>query len=107
MTQEDTELEPNRKRQQTQTRNTNTYDMIISVMKDQQARRRNNIELAIQLLENEYQERLSTTDFINALEVLENNSKASIFITLKSSLIRDHWLYKNIGVQIPNEVNDI
>ena len=83
------------------------YDIVISIMKDQQARRRNNIKLAIQLLENEYQERLSTTDVINALKVLENSSKASVFITLKSSLIRDHWLYKNAGVQILNKVNNI
>ena len=104
MTQEDTESEPDRKRRIT---NTDTYDMIVSVIKDQQAGRRNNIELAIQLLENEYQERLSTTDFIDALEVLENNSKAFVFITLKSSLIRDNWLCKNAGVQILNKASNI
>jgi hypothetical protein len=52
--QEDIESEPNRKRQQRQATNTDTYDMIVSVLKDQQARHRNNIELAIQLLEKEY-----------------------------------------------------
>jgi hypothetical protein len=78
--QEDTELEPNRKRQQTQTTNIDIYNMIISVIKDQQARCCNNIELAIQLLENEYQEQFSTTDFINTLEVLENSSIASFLL---------------------------
>jgi hypothetical protein len=56
MTYKDFELEPNRKRQQRQTTNTDIYDTIVLVIKDQQAGRCNNIELAIQLLEKGYQE---------------------------------------------------
>jgi len=74
--------------------------LIASVIKDQQAGRLNKVELAIQLLEDKYQERLSTSDFINAVDILENNSKASVFITLKSSVIRDCWLCKNTGIEL-------
>ena len=83
------------------------FDTIISMMKDQQAgRRQNKVELAIQLLQEQYQERLSTSDFIDAVGILENSAKASIFITLKSSKIRDLWLQKHACIYLSNEGED-
>jgi hypothetical protein len=45
------------------------------VLKDHRAKKRNNIELAIELLETEYEDRLSIPDFVQALEVLADYSK--------------------------------
>jgi hypothetical protein len=99
MRQEDTELEPEKKKPRMRAgTEADAFELIVSVMKDQQAGRRNKVEQAIQLLEEQYQERLSASDFIDAVEVLENSSKASVFITLQSSMIRDRWLQKNAGV---------
>jgi hypothetical protein len=54
------------------------------------------------LLELKYQTKLSSKDFDNALDLLESKAKASFFITLTSSN-RDHWLYRNIGVQLEDD----
>jgi ribosome-binding factor A len=70
------------------------------VLKDHRAKKRNNIELAIKLLETEYEDRLSIPDFVQALEVLADYSKASVFISVKSVERRDTWFKKAIGVQL-------
>jgi hypothetical protein len=77
--------------------------MISSVLEEQQARHRNKVELAIQLLQTEYQDRLSTSAFIDAVDVLTNEAKASVFITLNSINIRDLWLCKNANVELEDE----
>jgi hypothetical protein len=98
----DSEVDTLGKRQRT-TPVTNTFDMISSVLEEQQARRRNKVELAIQLLQTEYQDRLSTSAFIDAVDVLTNEAKASVFITLNSTNIRDLWLCKNANIELGNE----
>ena len=60
----------------------------------------NKVELAIQLLERQYQQRLSIVHFINTIEVFESSSKASIFITLQSGDICDLWLERYTNVQL-------
>ncbi len=65
--------------------------------------RLNTFELATQLLQDEYESRLSESHFLKAIECLESQSKASVFITLKSR-IRDQWLLKNAKVEFLNEV---
>lgn len=96
---DDTDTENDKKRPRA-TQNIDTFEIISSVLDAQQARRRNKVELAIQLLETNYQERLSTSHFIDAVSILETESKASVFITLKSSVIRDYWLCKNADVEL-------
>jgi hypothetical protein len=63
----------------------------VLVLKDQQGSRRvrfNTVELAIQLLQKEYEIRLSKGHFLVAIDFLIAKAKASVFITLNSS-IRD------------------
>jgi hypothetical protein len=72
-------------------------------MEAQRIGRRNNVELGIQLLEEQYQERLSIQGFIAAINVLKDDSNASVFITLKSTTFRDQWLCKEAGVELENE----
>ena len=72
------------------------------VLKDQQSGGRvrfNTVELAIQLLQKEYETRLSKSHFLVTIDFLTAESKAFVFITLNSS-IRDMWLYKNIDVKL-------
>jgi hypothetical protein len=95
----ESELENTRKRPRG-TQNIDTYQMISSVLEEQQSRRRNKVELAIQLLQNEYQERLSPVAFVEAIDVLTNEARASVFITLNSNSIRDLWLCKNANIQL-------
>ena len=81
-------------------------ELLISSMKTQPSQesrvrrvRLNTFELAIQLLQDEYESRLSESHFLFAVELLESQSKALIFITLKGPL-RDRWLSKNIGIEL-------
>ena len=60
---------------------------------------KNPVELAVQLLKTEFKLRLSTSDFINAVDFLTIEAKASAFITLDSE-IQDMWLCKNINVEL-------
>lgn len=77
-------------------------ELIVSVLKDQQGARRvrfNTVELAVQLLQKEYEMQLSKVHFLVAIDFLTTEAKASVFITLNSS-IRDMWLCKNIDVSL-------
>jgi hypothetical protein len=44
------------------------------------------VELAVQLLKTEFKSRLSTGDFIDAVDFLTIEAKASAFITLDSEI---------------------
>jgi hypothetical protein len=95
---DDTELV--RKKQKTAI---SAFELIADTMEAQRIGRWNNIELGIQLLEEQYQERLSTQGFIAAINVLKDDSNASVFITLKSTTFRDRWLCKEAGVELEDE----
>jgi hypothetical protein len=80
---------------------------LITLMKDREVgilRARSNIfERATELLQKEYETLLSGSHFLQAVEVLESESRASIFVTLKGPL-RDQWLCRNAQVEfIDNE----
>ena len=78
------------------------FELIVAAIKDQQQdgrRHYNTVELAIQLLQKEYQTKLSSSHFINAVDFLTVEAKASAFITLNSS-IRDIWLCKNLDIEL-------
>ena len=96
-------LEPARKRVRTNRSATDeAIDLLVSVLKDQQGGGRvrfNTVELAIQLLQNEYETRLSKGHFLTVVDFLTAEAKASVFITLNSS-IRDMWLCKNTDVSL-------
>ena len=57
------------------------------------------MELAIQLLQKEYETRLSEGHFLVIIDFLTAKAKASVFITLNSS-IRDMWPCKNTDVKL-------
>ena len=76
--------------------------LIISVVKEQQGAKKaryNNVELAIELLQNEYELRLSKSHFLVAIDFLTTETKASVFIILSSS-IRDTQLCKNTDIEL-------
>lgn len=91
MGQDDAELESKKRKPQMQVgvETAEALKLVVSAIRDRQSGRRSNIEQAIQLLEEKYQQRISAADFIDAIGILESNSKASVFITLKSSELRD------------------
>ena len=95
-------LEPARKRVKT-TGSNEAIDLLVSVLKDQQSGSRrvrfNTVELAIQLLQIEYETCLSEGHFLLAVDVLTAEAKASVFITLNSS-IRDMWICKTADVTL-------
>ena len=49
----------------------------------------NKVELAVQLLDKQYQQKLTTSDFVEAVKVLKIVSKALVFITLLCGEIRN------------------
>jgi hypothetical protein len=94
--------EPERKRIKTTLEADEAIKLIVSVLKDQQGGGRvcfNTVELAIQLLQKEYETRLSEGHFLVAIDFLTAKAKAFVFITLNSS-IRDMWLCKNTDVEL-------
>jgi hypothetical protein len=64
----------------------------------------NTFELAITLLEDEYGTCLSESHYLQAANILESESKASIFIAINAR-IRDQWLCKNAGVELLDKTN--
>jgi hypothetical protein len=94
--------EPVRKRIKTTAGSDEAINLLVSVLKDQQGGGRvrfNTVELAIQLLQNEYETRLSKGHFLTVVDFLTVEAKASVFITLNSS-IRDMWLCKNTDISL-------
>ena len=94
--------EPVRKRIKTTAGSDEAINLLVSVLKDQQGGGRvrfNTVELAIQLLQNEYETRLSKGHFLTVVDFLTAEVKASVFITLNSS-IRDMWLCKNTDISL-------
>lgn len=77
------------------------YNLLISALRAQQSGSSralfNPVELAIQLLQKEYETRLSEGHFLEAVDFLTAEAKASVFISLNSG-IRDMWLSKNASV---------
>jgi hypothetical protein len=100
----DDELGPERKRTKTAVSSTDdALEFLVSVIKDQQEGsgrpRLNIVERAIQLLQREYESRLSEGHFLMAIDFLGIKSNASIFNTLGSS-IRETWLCKNADIEL-------
>lgn len=62
----------------------------------------NTVELAIKLLQDEYELRLSESHFLSAIDLLSVENMASVFITLSSN-IRDRWLCRNATVELIDE----
>jgi len=92
--------EPVRKRIKTTAGSDEAINLLVLVLKDQQGGGRvrfNTVELAIQLLQKEYETRLSEGHFLVAIDFLTAEIKASVFITLNSN-IRDIWLCKNTDI---------
>jgi hypothetical protein len=71
---------------------TEAIGLIISMLKEQKEDggrvRFDTVELAIQLLQNKYEIRLSQSHFLATVDFLTTKTKASAFITL-NSIIRD------------------
>jgi hypothetical protein len=60
--------------------------------------RKSSIIRAIEILVEEYYERLSESDFGIATDILADEIKASVFITLPVKDMRDRWLERQAGV---------
>ena len=60
--------------------------------------RKSSIIRAIEILAEEYYERLSESDFGIATDILADEIKASVFITLPVKDMRDRWLERQAGV---------
>ncbi|KAK9334838.1 hypothetical protein V1521DRAFT_441688 [Lipomyces starkeyi] len=57
-------------------------------------------ETAVDILYRDYETRLDTGAFVEAVNVLESESKARIFTRLKADEKRDRWLEVAIGTEI-------
>jgi hypothetical protein len=64
--------------------------------------RRNVLQLAIELLETEYTDRLTSEHMQMAIDCLEIEAKSSIFISIRDKAMRDQWLERQAGVEIIN-----
>ena len=53
---------------------------------------------AIEILSEEYYERLTEADFDCATDILSDEAKASVFITLPRKDMRDRWLERHASV---------
>lgn len=57
-------------------------------------------EMAIALLYSDYETRLGTDAFVEAINLIENESKAMIFTSLRAGDKRDRWLERQIGTEL-------
>ena len=73
-------------------------DTLIAAITRSIEARKSSIIKAIEILAEEYYERLSKSDFGYAIDVLSNEIKASVFITLLIKDIRDKWLERHTRV---------
>ena len=71
--------------------------MITAINRSIEARK-SNIVKAIEILASQYQERLSEDDFGVATDLLTDESKAAVFVTLPSINLKDKWLVRQTGV---------
>jgi hypothetical protein len=79
-----------RARTHTQLHKIDNFELIASLIREQQEERRqlriNNIQKALKLLDLEYKLRLSEDDFDSAIDVLGDSKKASSFISLTGNV---------------------
>jgi hypothetical protein len=97
-------LDPARKRVRTNGSGTDeAIDLLVSVLKGQQGGSStmppNKVELAILLVQREYETRLSEGHLLEAISFLTTKAQASVFINLNSR-IRDMWLCKYAHVTL-------
>jgi hypothetical protein len=92
-----------RARTYTQLHMRDNFELIASLIREQQEERRqpriNNIQKALKLLDLEYKSRLSEDDFDSAIDVLGDSKKASSFISLTGN-VRDRWIERHAIVQL-------
>ena len=60
--------------------------------------RTSSVVKAIKILAEEYYKRLDENDFGRATDLLSDEVKASVFITLPEQEMRDKWLERNAGI---------
>jgi hypothetical protein len=59
---------------------------------------KSNIMKAIEILSEEYYERLTEDDFVRAIDTLSDDIKASVFISLSRKDTRDNWLERHASI---------
>ena len=85
----------NKKRACTNTQNIDNFELIASLIREQQEERQqpqiNNIQRALELLNLKYKLRLLENDFDSAVNVLSDSKKALSFISLIGN-VQDRWI---------------
>jgi hypothetical protein len=66
--------------------------------------RKSSIIRAIEILVQEFKERVTETDFFTATDILSNEVKASVFITLPKD-IRDRWLEREASIIVLSSID--
>ncbi|KAK9482902.1 hypothetical protein V1527DRAFT_312707 [Lipomyces starkeyi] len=80
-----------------------SYQLLEKAITQLARSRRNVLQQAIDLLEEEYSKRLSSEHMDVALDCLENEAKSSMFTSIKYVSSRDRWLARHAGVVILDE----
>jgi hypothetical protein len=73
-------------------------DAILAAFERSVKARTSSVIKAIELLSEEYYELLSDDDFGRATDILTDELKASVFITLPKREIRDNWLKRHVDI---------
>lgn len=73
---------------------------LLAAMEHRTQASRSKLELAIELLENEFSDVLDSCQFIRAIELLEQPLKATILVALKNKKKRDEWLEDTLNIMI-------
>lgn len=75
-------------------------DLIENAVKEQQQGKLTKSERAVELAQSLYQGRISVDDMTEVFELLENETKAGIFLAIKDETQRDNWLMKKTNMII-------
>lgn len=57
-------------------------------------------ERAVALLYSDYETRLDLDSFVKAMDLVEDESKASLFLVMKPGDKRDRWLELHVGTEL-------
>ena len=71
-------------------------------MKELARARRSDLAIAVEILEDKYTGMLINKHIDMAFILIENETKATLFSSIRNKEIRDRWLERNAGVKILN-----
>jgi hypothetical protein len=86
--------------------NSESFDLVLGSLQELSRSRLTVVQLAIRLLEEKYTGRFNEEHMDKAMELLENEAKASVFTATQDKARRDRWLCHNAMIKFLSEESE-